>query len=99
MVSFRFINILVILSFLLIDASSLSNEKGPRFSLSEQAMLSQGESSLFGSSSSYSTKSLWSGNKKSKVTMTPFGGNVDQSLSFAPRTKANQSSFVPKKVR
>jgi len=98
MVPSRFINILVILSFLIIDASSLSNEKGPRFRLSEQAMLSLGEASLFGSSNLYST-TLWSGNKKSKVTMTPFGGNVDQSLSFTPRTKANQSSFVPKKVR
>lgn len=99
MVSSGFINILFILSCLLHDALSLSNEKAPRFSLSEQAMLSQGEASLFGSSNSYSTQPLWSGNKKTKITMTPFGGNEDKSLSFTPRTKPNQSSFVAKKAR
>jgi hypothetical protein len=110
MVSFRFINIAVIISSLALlhEVSALSNNKAPRFSPSELQQLSQGEASLFGSSTPYmySGQPLWSGNKNkntSKTATTPSfqtgSNNEDQSRSkFTPRTKANQSSFVQKKL-
>ena len=96
MVSFRFCILAIIASFFLSEVSALAN-KGPRFSLSEQAALSQGEASLLGSSSTfYGNQPLWSGKKNAENA--PFRGkNEDQSKSFTPRTKSNQSSFVPKK--
>ncbi|MGK3756402.1 MAG: hypothetical protein ACI8RD_008713 [Bacillariaceae sp.] len=106
MVSFRFINIAVIISSLALhdEVSALSNNKAPRFSPSELQQLSQGEASLFGSSTPYmySAQPLFSGNKNKKTTTPTFqtgSNNEDQSLSkFTPRTKANQSSFVQKKL-
>jgi hypothetical protein len=112
MVSFRLTNIAVIISFLALlhEVSALSNNNAPRFSPSELQQLSQGEASLFGSSTPYmySGQPLWSGNKNKKNTSktgttTPSfqtgSNNEDQSRSkFTPRTKANQSSFVQKKL-
>ena len=96
MISFRLVAIAIIASFLIHDASALAN-KGPRFSLSEQAALSQGEASLLGASASfYGGQPLWSGKKNAEKS--PFRGkNEDQSKSFTPRTASNQSSFTPKK--
>jgi hypothetical protein len=96
MTTFRFITIAIIASFFVSEISALAN-KGPRFSLSEQAALSQGEGSLLGSSTTfYGSQPLWSGKKNAEKD--PFQGkNEDQSKSFTPRTKSNQSSFTPKK--
>lgn len=94
--TFRSFVIAIIASFLVQEVSALVN-KGPRFSASEQAALSQGEASLLGSSSTfYGSQPLWSGKKN--ADKAPFRGkNEDQSKSFTPRTKSNQSSFVPGK--
>ena len=94
MVSFRFMHIAIIASM----ASALTNNGQPtRFSLAEQAALSQGEASLLGGSMSYySGQPLWSGKKNAEKS--PFENkSTDQPLSFTPRTKSNQSSFVPRK--
>ena len=106
-------NIVVITASLLAlllhnEVSALSsNNNAPRFSPSELQQLSQGEASLFGSSTPYMYcgQPLWSGNKNKsntskKTTTTPGRSNNNedrQSLSkFTPRTKANHSSFVQK---
>lgn len=107
-------NVVVVTSSLLAlllhnEVSALSsNNNAPRFSPSELQQLSQGEASLFGSSTPYmySGQPLWSGNKnksntsKKTTTTTPGRSNNNedrQSLSkFTPRTKANHSSFVQK---
>ncbi len=96
MVSFRFFTTAIITTFLVSEVSALAN-KGPRFSLSEQAALSQGEASLLGSSSTfYNGQPLWSGRKNAENDLF-HGKNEDQSKSFTPRTRSNQSSFVPPK--
>jgi len=96
MIAFRLVAIAIIATFFVHDVSALTN-KGPTFSLSEQAALSQGEASLLGSSTSfYSSQPLWSGKKNAEKA--PFRGtNDDQSKSFTPRTRSNQSSFIPNK--
>lgn len=97
MVSFRFYLIAIIATVFFSEVSALAN-KGSRFSLSEQAALSQGEGSLLGSSTTfYGTQPLWSGKKN--ADKAPFRGRKyqDQSKSFTPRTKSNQSSFIPPK--
>ena len=97
MMTFISFVIAIIAAFLVRDVSALVNTQGPRFSASEQAALSQGEASLLGSSSTfYGSQPLWSGKKN--ADKAPFRGkNEDQSKSFTPRTKSNQSSFVPGK--
>jgi hypothetical protein len=97
MIAFRFLVIVAIIASFCHEVSALVN-KGPSFSLSEQAALSQGEASLLGGSTTsfYSSQPLWSGKKN--ADKAPFRGrNEDQSKSFTPRTKSNQSSFMPKK--
>jgi hypothetical protein len=98
MIAFRFlVSATIIASFLVHEVSALVN-KGPTFSLSEQAALSQGEASLLGGSTTsfYSSQPLWSGKKNAEKA--PFRGkNEDQSKSFTPRTKSNSSSFISKK--
>jgi hypothetical protein len=106
-------NIVVITSFLLAlllhnEVLALSsNNNAPRFSPSELQQLSQGEASLFGSSTPYMYcgQPLWSGNKNKsntskKTTTTPGRSNNNEdrqsSSKFTPRTKANHSSFVQK---
>mmetsp|Transcript_311 Transcript_311/g.827 ORF Transcript_311/g.827 Transcript_311/m.827 type:complete len:97 (-) Transcript_311:356-646(-) len=94
MVSFRFMHIAVIAS----TASALTNNAQPaRFSLAEQAALSQGEASLLGGSTSYySSQPLWSGKKNAEKSPLE-NKNTNQNQSFTPRTKSNQSSFVQRK--
>jgi len=96
MFSFRFIVIAIIASHLVQEVSALASQ-GPRFSISDQAALFQGEASLLGSSATfYGNQPLWSGKKN--ANKSPFRGKKeDQSKSFTPRTKSNQSSFMPKK--
>mmetsp|Transcript_9207 Transcript_9207/g.19326 ORF Transcript_9207/g.19326 Transcript_9207/m.19326 type:complete len:98 (-) Transcript_9207:349-642(-) len=96
MASFTFIYFAVIILCLFHEVQALTN-KSPQFSLSEQAALSQGEASLLGASTTfYSSQPLWSG-KKNASNGAFRGKDEDQSRSFTPRTKSNQSSFVPKK--
>ena len=97
MVSFRFFLYAIIASILVPEVSALAN-KGPRFSATEQAALSAGEGSLLGSSSTfYTSQPLWSGRKNADEA--PFRGktNEDQSKSFTPRARSNQSSFTAPK--
>ncbi|KAG7350456.1 hypothetical protein IV203_009816 [Nitzschia inconspicua] len=98
--SFRFL--FCMLSLLVTGASALSTNRGPTFSVSEQALFggySNGEASLFGAGSvMYGGETLWKGKQQvssdsAPPTKAPFSGDRVESMTFfVPKTMMNNNN-------